>query len=191
VCTRDGCPCGDGLVLCASQCVTLSSAQHCGTCSNRCDLLGSALACGQGPPGVCTCAGDDTKCGGNADTAKCVSPSGVCLCSNVECARGELCRPNPKGVVTCSCDGAAACSSGQSCCQGKGCINLTTAESDCGLCGHACPAGFRCNSGSCRCGNKIACDAGGGGECSSTGFCQCGSSVCSAGQQCVAPGICG
>ncbi len=189
-CTTDGCPCADGHVLCGGSCLELTDVQHCGACSNRCDLLGSRLTCDQDPLKGCSCAGDDTKCGDDPAATKC-GANGACECSGVACARGEICRADAKGVPACSCDGAAACRTGLSCCQGKGCLNLSTAETDCGSCGHTCPTGFRCNAGTCRCGNNIACDPSGTAVCSPTGFCQCNGVVCSAGQRCVAAGVCG
>jgi len=191
-CTQDGCPCANGWVICGGECVDLaSSPQHCGTCSNRCDLSASALACGQTPRAGCSCAGDDTKCGDNSTTDKCLATTGACQCNGNGCVVGEVCLPNKKGVATCSCDGAGACSATQACCQGSGCVNLKTSESDCGFCGLACPTGFHCNGGGCQCVNKAACDAGGGGDCSPNGFCLCGNATCSAGQRCLASGQCG
>ncbi len=162
-CTQDGCPCGTGRVLCGGTCLELTGVQHCGACSNRCDLAGSTLACEVIVQPTCSCAGDDSRCGSDPAEARCAAATGLCLCNGVECARGEICRPDSKGVATCSCDGASTCSAQRVCCQGRGCVNPQTDELNCGACGQACPEKFRCESGICRCGNSVACDAAGGG----------------------------
>ena len=191
-CTQDGCPCANGWVICGGECVDIaSSPQHCGTCSNQCDLSASALTCGQTPQVGCSCAGDNTKCGGNATTDLCVATTGTCQCNGIGCVVGEVCVLNKKGVSTCSCDNAGACSAAQTCCQGTGCVNLNTSESDCGVCGLACPTGFRCIGGGCQCPNKAACNAGVSGDCSPNGLCLCGNVTCAVGQRCLANGQCG
>jgi hypothetical protein len=49
----------------------------------------------------------------------------------------------------CTCAGNAQCASGQTCCGGGGCANLSSDPKNCGACGHSCLGGA-CSSGICQ-----------------------------------------
>ncbi|MEZ4226170.1 MAG: hypothetical protein R3B13_34810 [Polyangiaceae bacterium] len=121
---------------------------HCGSCANDCSKQGGGggFVCGNSR---CGCTGNQQcrtapNVGGNCDGA-----TGLCSCDGSSCQPGEACRRvGPNNV--CTCNGSAACSAGETCCQTPSqCVDLQSDANNCGACGASCPSGQTCQSGSC------------------------------------------
>ena len=162
ICNSQG-TCSQSTQTCA---VCLSTTNACADCTpgekkcstgtggvpQHCDASGHWVndpACGTGQvcsgAGSCVCQSGWTSCGrsGNtcynssSDSANCGSASGCQDCTT----NGKTC-----SAGTCVCSGSKP----NSC--GTGCTNFNTDNSNCGTCGHACPAAQSCNgSGACVC----------------------------------------
>ncbi len=179
--------------------VTTDSAD-CGGCGNDCGLQGNpanAFECdgGSAAQKFCGCS-QSAECSAGA-SGSCTG--GLCSCNAITCQPGEACG-NVGGLSACTCNGAGACLTGETCCQTPaGCVNLDTSPQNCGACGHACPPGFVCfdpgvfQPPECRCNEAADCNAGTGGtfSCNANGRCVCGANTCSTGQRCQANGQCG
>ncbi len=124
--------CPAGTVRCGMNCVDLSTDRlNCGTCGNYCydnELSGGTTCCS----GSCTnLQADENNCGtcGNA-------------CGENQRCIGGMCTLIPSGSVEISCRlGQTAC--------GMTCTDLDSDESNCGMCGWACPSGRICAGGVC------------------------------------------
>ena len=91
------------------------------------------------------CAGGMTTCNSacvdlQTDPSNCGICSGRC-CPGNDCAAGT-CEPG------CS-PGLTACPGSLSSCMGGVCVNIATDNSNCGMCGYACPTGRVCARGMC------------------------------------------
>jgi hypothetical protein len=175
---------------------TTADASRCGGCGNSCTAQGLSVCAG----GLCGC-GSQGQCGNGSGVA---CTGGLCSCDATECRPGERCRQSG-GNRLCACNGGAACTADQVCCQTPaGCTDVLTSATSCGACGRACTPGFACAAGRCTCDSDEDCDAGlvdtgGGGEGGApptgpscvSGTCVCGTTVCSEGQRCLATGSCG
>lgn len=175
---------------------TSENALRCGSCDNDCTEQGLSLCTNS----LCGC-GSQGQCGNGSGVA---CNNGLCSCDSTECRPGERCRQSG-GNRLCACNGGAACTANQVCCQTPtGCTDVQTSPTSCGACGRTCTAGFACAAGLCVCDTDDDCDAGvsetgGGGEggMSSGGFacvqgmCVCGATTCAEGQRCIATGSCG
>ena len=217
-CTSQG-TCSQSTQICA---VCLSTTNACADCTpgdkkcsattggvpQKCDTSGhwvNDTACGNGQvcsgAGNCVCQSGWTNCGrsGNTcynssnDSANCGSISGCQDCT----ANGKTCSA---GLCACSGTTPDAC--------GTGCTNFGTDRSNCGSCGHACPAAQNCNgSGVCSCqGNQQLCGASCidvlgsdikncgscGHQCSPNQYCTVGSCQCNATPiKCGTANVCG
>ncbi len=153
----------------APQIDTNNDAKNCGKIGNACTAPPNARPyCYQGQ---CTwdCQDEHRYCGdinegcvplynsnnrcGNCNT-KC-SADQYCNVNHCEAKGGQGMQPN-SGDLTGSngnaqsdqMAGSATCSSGQKSCNGK-CVDVTSDNSNCGVCGFKCPAGFICSSKLC------------------------------------------
>jgi hypothetical protein len=144
--------------------------------------------------GAAVCVGGLSCCSGHCDkvdtdVANCGRCGNACGATGDSCS-GSLCR----------CAGGSACQSGQTCCPGLGCINLSSDPFHCGACGKACNPGESCTNGQCTCGSVGSCTGKGptalccnNGMCSTDGTCPCGigpcvaPKVCCGGSNCVDP----
>lgn len=178
-----------------------ADSSNCGGCGNSCKAQitnGNDLECDGGPMGApqyCGCGQNnecDTDGNGGAD-GSCNNTTGLCTCGGSPCAAGEQCVFLDPDTV-CSCNAGAGCGAGMTCCQTpSGCFDLSTDPLRCGACGRACPGGFVCQAGSCRCDDAADCDAGSAGavSCDGTGDCVCGGTTCAPGERCQPDGQCG
>ncbi|ADO75149.1 MXAN_6577-like cysteine-rich protein [Stigmatella aurantiaca] len=132
-CPEKGVECGDGLSLCGSECVDLTSeASHCGACGVTC---GSAGVCAAS---ACQCGPGATPCGGQCVlTASDAEHCGGC---GVACAEGQVCEAG-------QCQ--AACSLATSTRCGNGCVDLQTDPYHCGSCDTSCGGVKSCRAGVC------------------------------------------
>lgn len=162
-----------------------SDSRNCGGCNNACSNGKSCIN------GLCNCNGSSRHCVSVGSTAGVLcEASGVCSCEGMLCAVGETCKFETAKNV-CSCNGGAACTSGQTCCQTPaGCFDLQSDAANCGGCGHACTVNFACVAGVCECDSDGDCSAGTNGTCNS-GVCTCGTNTCKPGQRCLPNGSCG
>ncbi|MBI5535313.1 MAG: hypothetical protein HY898_21475 [Deltaproteobacteria bacterium] len=168
-----------------------SNNTSCGGCGNDCTKQGAGLVCGSsGATSVCSCP-SASACNPHSSAGTCLG-NGLCKCAGANCRRGEHCEHDSgQNVDYCSCNGAAACAAGQTCCQTpSGCKDLTTDPQNCAACGHSCPPGFQCKTGACQCNGDGSCNAGSSGTCTA-GACVCSSQTCAAGARCMVGGGCG
>jgi hypothetical protein len=144
--------CGDGFSCCGDGCKdTLTDEQNCGGC-------GPSFACGLGATcegGVCSCGGMQCQAGEMCCDNVCTntltdanhcggcSPANVCSGMTSSCNNGVCGCPGGGGA--CPAAGAGVV---PTCCPG-GCVDVCAAITDCGACGHACPAGDICFFGAC------------------------------------------
>jgi hypothetical protein len=192
------------------------SANGCGSCGNDCTAQGVAGGFVCSASSICGCP-SSASCGGVAGAC---SLSGLCSCNGLACQTGESCVTTTVPVAAdagdvdaddgsaddadidagttqvdnCSCNGASACSAGQTCCQNPaGCSNLATDSLSCGACGRACPLGFQCIAGACHCQLDGNCNGGSSGTCvMPQGQCSCSAGgVCDPGRRCQPNGSCG
>ncbi len=122
------------------------TAIHCGSCGNDCTQqgAGSGFSCTQG---VCGCTATPQCITGGGISGTC--DNGLCSCGGTTCHPGEACGKQ-QGNSVCRCNGGAACSAEETCCQTPaGCRDLMTDDQSCGACGNACAAGTSCKSGVC------------------------------------------
>jgi hypothetical protein len=189
-------------------CESATSDQSCGGC-----LLGcGALSCSLGPSSLCGCKQDDQCTSSSGALNYCESGSGRCVCTSVLCNPGEVCGngavadggvglyppllPQAGPADGCSCNGGEACPliiTGNSvCCPIAGCVDTVANPQHCGGCGHACPIGFECFSGLCKCNETSDCTVGGAGTCNlGNGLCICNGTTCAPGQRCQPGNVCG
>ncbi len=169
-----------------------TSSSDCGGCGNSCLSQGSAggLVCSAGSQ--CSCNNDSKRCHIGPAKGTCDAATGLCKCGGNTCRPGEVCTKSGASDV-CTCNGKAGCGPSQTCCQTPGqCIDLDTSAANCGACGHACPAGFTCSSGTCGCTGNAQCNAGSAGSCdTASGHCVCNGKTCGVGERCQPSGACG
>ncbi len=122
---------------------------HCGTCENNCGSQGASggFACKNS---VCGCS-ENSQCltTGGLSNSSCNTGSGLCVCDGSTCNVGEACGKK-SGNTVCLCNGGDACTAGQSCCPGAGCVDTQTDAKHCGGCNIACPTGKSCKTGACQ-----------------------------------------
>ncbi|MBO4351643.1 MAG: hypothetical protein J6A01_11965 [Proteobacteria bacterium] len=189
-CHDSVCECPEGKAYCgSSNCVSLDSDEHCGSCEENCQTKPQAegvksYSC-NGTKCLATCTGNyqpdssgeacvpvlpqkcedgGTECPGDLEckALNCVCPSGLRQCGNL-CY--ELNDNNHCGSCETACSGGKTCVN-QACeCSagyedcGSGCIQLNSAT-DCGACGHRCESGkCECSGSACSCVNTSVCDS--------------------------------
>jgi hypothetical protein len=130
-----------------------SDPSHCGGCATVCSTNNIATpTCGGG---VCNgaCNAGFADCNGNKLTDGCETNISA---NTADCGGcGLVCSTNNMATVTCgggTCNGT--CSAGFADCNSNkltdGCeTNTNTSATSCGMCGHACSAGFTCAGGTC------------------------------------------
>lgn len=170
-----------------------SSQSNCGGCGNNCGAQ-NGLVCGNNTTGICDCGGSNGRCDTSGGAGECKG-SGLCECDRVGedvlCRPGEYCVDDSGAFQNrCSCNGGAACTSSQVCCEDAGCTNINTSASHCGACNHPCAPGFVCDGGSCECNGNGDCNGGSAGTCTG-GLCQCAGGSCGNGERCLPDGSCG
>jgi hypothetical protein len=133
---------GDSVQCCSDACVqTQTSAEHCGSCGNRCaagQVCQSGRCVAESPCARCTAA---QMCCSDACVDLQSDNSNCGACGN-RCLSGQSCRA---GV----CVGCGPCPAGNTCCSGV-CRNLVTDVMSCGMCGASCAAGQTCVLGRCQ-----------------------------------------
>lgn len=130
---------------------TATSADHCGACRERCVLDNAPrVACVAGGCVVVACSEAFADCDRNqlngcevnirtsltdcgACGARCEAANRSATCASGTCVRGRC------FAGFSDCDAEAA----------NGCETATTTDANCGACGRACPAGYRCNGVTC------------------------------------------
>ena len=169
-CTPDctGKECGDD--GCGGSCGTCTAPQTCGG-------GGTVNVCGCTPRTTCpagdNCGSVPDGCGGTLDCGACTAPEtcggggtpNVCGSGCIPTGQGASCDPSssvccpvPNGSVFCGGNPTTCrlslCNPGFANCNNEaadGCeVNLNTDSSNCGSCGHICPAGTSCVMGSCQ-----------------------------------------
>jgi hypothetical protein len=182
-CNRPASGADDGCERSVSQ-----DPSSCGGCGNDCRAQGAGLVCGP-VPNQCGCV-DNAGCRTGGSIGSCETDSGLCKCGPNRCQPGEACSA-ASGPDVCSCNGGAACTATETCCQTPaGCRDLHSDPSSCGACGHVCPNGFFCVASACACTTDAQCNAGAPGTCAA-GQCVCGGVTCAPGRRCLADGHCG
>lgn len=190
---------------CGSTCVDSDlDEQNCGGCGRVCgpSEVCNAQRCTCGPEsgGVgagAVCSMSETCCGpaGCVTTSTSTAHCGGC---GVTCGANESCSGGrcQCGGTSGSVGGGAACSAGRSCCGGA-CVDTSTDEANCGMCGRTCGAGETCSGGVCTCGSGAACGAGQtccGGTCrtTSTDTANCGGCgiACNTNETCMGGRCC-
>lgn len=150
--------CEEGYTCCQigyeKKCIDLNSdPQNCGSCGNKCGLNET---CKNGTCTEDTCdpaCGEGLRCCGGTCVDTKTDPNNCGFCGNV-------CDPETSDSCVggqCSCMGALECRSGQKCCPGIGCRNITSDTTNCGDCGIRCNMGESCIDGQCMCGSSPAC----------------------------------
>lgn len=190
--------CLNGTKSCGGACVPVADpAYGCQTAGcTPCEAQTNTLAaCGAAGCVSAGCAPQFADCDGIA-TNGCETTLGTeaaCGRCDERCAdAGDNVSCNPQTLrceITSCPAGTGDCNSDVS----DGCESALDGSPDCGACGVICPASFSCTPGpkqTCACSGDESCDAGGAGGCVQ-GLCVCGTSLCSAGQRCVAAGSCG
>lgn len=155
--------------------------------------------------------------GGSTTSSTSSSSSGSCGAQEKLCAGSCVPLDQPQtGCAAPACDpcalshasatcAAGACAVGS--CNGafldcdnqapNGCETDSSSDpAHCGTCANACPSGFVCQNGGCKCDNNGDCDAGGSSfSCISSGqnagHCKCAGTTCAVGQVCLAGNQCG
>jgi hypothetical protein len=139
VCERGECgfECAEGFMQCFETCVDLEKDNaNCGSCNNKC--TGGKMC----QKGSCECPKGLNDCGG---TCKADSPQSCG--SSCEVCRSEI----PRAKDTCD-KGQCGyeCSDGLSLCRGE-CIDTSSDDNNCGLCGIHCASPKSCGLGLCLC----------------------------------------
>jgi hypothetical protein len=126
---------------CLDECTTCSPSDQCVSTGKPCGL------------GVCCPSGEDCcfslsntclpACGANQHYDSLCN----CVCNPTTCPPGATQDPH-----TCQC----VCPQGQTLCN-SACVNTQTDDSNCGMCGHACPSGQTCSAGVCGCNPGVTC----------------------------------
>jgi hypothetical protein len=140
----DGKTCINPLVGCRDM---QTDRQNCGARGNQCAPEETCTG------GVCSCGGE--TCG--PGTTCC---SGVCTDTKTDSQNCGACHQACEGEEDACTNGSCGCPGGGTCpepafnilgkCCGTGaCSNVCTDVTNCGECGHACPAGQTCNLGKC------------------------------------------
>ncbi|WP_225408408.1 MXAN_6577-like cysteine-rich protein [Stigmatella hybrida] len=132
-CPDQGAECGEGLSLCGSECVDLTSEpNHCGACGVTCGRAGVCTA------SACECGPGATRCGGQCVlTASDAAHCGGC---GVACAAGQVCEA---GQCQAACTGATTTRCGD------GCVDLQADPYYCGTCDTSCGGVKSCRTGVC------------------------------------------
>jgi hypothetical protein len=130
---------------------TATSPDHCGACRERCVLdNASRVACVAGGCVVVACAPAFADCDRNqlngcevniresitdcgACGARCAAANRSATCAAGTCVHGRC----SAGFTDCDAESA------------NGCETATTTDANCGGCGRACTAGYRCNGITC------------------------------------------
>lgn len=125
-----------------------SDSSDCGACGNSCGVQGGMLSKFSCFGGSCGCS-SGLQCEGSNGMSgvSCNTANHVCQCDAATCNKGEICIKSGPNAV-CSCNGAAACSAGSTCCN-SGCVNPMTDVNNCGGCGRKCGLGQLCSNGTC------------------------------------------
>jgi hypothetical protein len=137
ICSNGACVCPSGLTLCNGECVNLLyNPDNCGSCGNKCVL------------GVCVNGQCQLNCpeGYYFLNGQCI-PYTICEagqtpCGSTCCLSTQTCDQN---TLTCY---PPICPAGKTQC-GYNCVVLSSDPSNCGSCGHSCPAGQICNNSKC------------------------------------------
>lgn len=160
ICTGGACEasCLPTQILCNGQCIDpMTSNEFCGaTAGCGASGLGSAgTACGPGE--VCSAGACGATCG--APLTKCEPSGAPSYCADTQndpanCNTcGNACPAVPNGIPVCTGGSCTyACAGNTVDCNPlaqDGCEDLQTDAANCGTCGNACPAGFRCGAGKC------------------------------------------
>ncbi len=193
-----------GPAMCTPACDATNRC--CGsTCVSR---TGVALGLdGRDDPSFANCNACGIDCDplrASACSVRALSVMPTCTCGEEpQCPALETCEV-VGGRFDCRCGGGAGCGSSDACDCRTGtcrCINVSTDEENCGAIGNVCDPGYRCSSGSCRCGGG---GLGGTRACDADEYCcsdlcrplatderNCGGCgiMCAAGQTCTA-GVC-
>jgi hypothetical protein len=137
ICSNGACVCPSGLTLCNGECVNLLyNSNNCGSCGNKCVL------------GVCVNGQCQLNCPegyyflNNQCIPYTICETGQTPCGNTCCLSTQTCDQN-----TLSCY-PPICPAGKTQC-GYNCVDLSSDPSNCGSCGHSCPAGQICNNSKC------------------------------------------
>jgi hypothetical protein len=143
-CTGGGCACTGGATDCngSPACVDLLADEaNCGACGERCVTRETCAA------GVCGCPAAypercPTYCANLASTTDC----GVCGNS---CAAGGLC-DTTQTPAACDCPGTEIVCGATGTSPGT-CVDISSSEAHCGVCGRRCATSATCTSSSCLC----------------------------------------
>ena len=141
-----------GDCTCDAQCANYAPASACyhPTCQIRNGATEGTCVLSKAPNGTACDNGNSCDCSlshvgaGVCDTSTC----GGMNCD--ECIDG-VCIGTFRSGCACNQIGDLACdtSQGQSCCGAGVCADLRSSNTNCGQCGRACAAGFKCSNGSC------------------------------------------
>lgn len=136
-CPRDDLLCSEGLTLCGSTCVDLSSASSdCGACDVACSVTEVCIE------GACRCRAGATLCDGQCVvTASDPSHCGGCAgAGGTACAPEQVCEQG-------QCKDSCTLADSERC--GRSCVDPDTDAFHCGACGNVCSDSRSCRGGVC------------------------------------------